>query len=99
MSDHLIAKDQQSSVDAQMDDIRPRGDGRDGVRARSAAQHRPVLDGVGVRRDLPRANRGLVGYGAAARTAWALDYPWGLPPSPGRRRSRRPAWPGTFDDA
>ena len=58
----------------------PCGDGRDGVRARSVAQHRPVLDGVGVRRDLPERTVGLVGYGAA-RTAWARTIRGATPES------------------
>ena len=99
MSDHLIAKDQQLSIDAQMDDIRAVMD--------ATGSERAVLLSMGLfstasvfAATFPERTVGLVGYGAAARTAWAPDYPWGATPESWAEELAQVGvdW-GSFDDA
>jgi pimeloyl-ACP methyl ester carboxylesterase len=79
MSDHLIAKDQQVSIDAQMDDIRAVMDARGFERAVLLSIDQFSTASV-FAATFPERTVGLVGYGAAARTAWAPDYPWRATP-------------------
>ena len=98
MSDHLISKDQQVSIDAQMDDIRAVMD--------ATGSERAVLLSIGqfstasvFAATFPERTVGLVGYGAAARTAWAPDYPWGATPESWAEEVAQVGvdW-GSFDD-
>ena len=79
MSDHLIAKDQQLSIDAQMDDIRAVMDATGSERAVLLSIDQFSTASV-FAATFPERTVALVGYGAAARTAWAPDYPWGATP-------------------
>ena len=97
MSDHLISKDQQLSIDAQMDDIRAVMD--------ATGSERAVLLSIGqfstasvFAATFPERTVGLVGYGAAARTAWAPDYPWGYPESWAEEIAQVGVDWGSFDD-
>jgi pimeloyl-ACP methyl ester carboxylesterase len=78
ISDQLIAKDQQLSIDAQMDDIRAVMDATGSERAVLLSIDQFSTASV-FAATFPERTVALVGYGAAARTAWAPDYPWGYP--------------------
>jgi pimeloyl-ACP methyl ester carboxylesterase len=78
ISDQLIAKDQQLFIDAQMDDIRAVMDATGSERAVLLSIDQFSTASV-FAATFPERTVALVGYGAAARTAWAPDYPWGYP--------------------
>jgi class 3 adenylate cyclase len=97
MSDHLIDKATQLSLDAQMDDIRA-------VMDAAGSEHAALLSidqfatAAVFSATFPLRTLGHVAYGALARTAWAPDYPWGeTPESLAEDLNRLDAW-GSFED-
>jgi class 3 adenylate cyclase len=97
MSDHLIDPDTQLSLDAQMDDIRAAMDATGSERAVLLCIDQFPTAAL-FSASFPDRTLGLIAYGAAARVAWAPDYPWGVTPEAWAAEDvRADAW-GTFED-
>jgi class 3 adenylate cyclase len=79
LSDHILDRDDQLSLDAQMEDVRAVLD--------AAGSHRAVLVGFEsgfavaamFAATYPERTVGLIAYAARARQLWASDYPYGMP--------------------
>jgi class 3 adenylate cyclase/pimeloyl-ACP methyl ester carboxylesterase len=99
LSDHLIDREQQLSLDVQMDDIRAVMDAAGSERATLLSMDQISTAAV-FAATFPDRTAGLVAYGAVPRTAWAPDYPWGATPETWAEDAARveAAW-GTIEDA
>lgn len=82
LSDHVLDRMQQISLENRMEDVRAVMDAADSTRAMVLA-----LEGGGgfpvaamFAATLPERTAGLIAYGAAARALWAPDYPFGMQP-------------------
>jgi class 3 adenylate cyclase len=81
LSDHIIERQQQLTIEAQMEDVRAVMD--------AAGSERAVLVGFETgfavvamfAATYPERTAGLISFGARARQLWAPDYPFGMSPA------------------
>jgi class 3 adenylate cyclase/pimeloyl-ACP methyl ester carboxylesterase len=80
LSDHILDRAQQLTLESRMEDVRAVMDATDSARATLLGLE---LGGFAVAAmfaaTLPERTAGLIAYGAMARALWAPDYPFGFP--------------------
>jgi class 3 adenylate cyclase len=78
LSDHVLDREQQLTLESRMEDIRAVMDAVDSARATLLGLESPGFAVAAMfAATLPERTAGLIAYGAAARTLWAPDYPFG----------------------
>ncbi len=80
MSDHILATDQQLTLESRMEDIRAAMDAVGASRATLLGlESGGFATAAMFAATLPERVAGLIAYGAGARELWAPDYPFGRP--------------------
>jgi pimeloyl-ACP methyl ester carboxylesterase len=78
LSDHVLDTQQQLTLESRMEDIRAAMDSVDSARATLLGLESSGFAVAAMfAATLPERTAGLIAYGAAARTLWAPDYPFG----------------------
>jgi pimeloyl-ACP methyl ester carboxylesterase len=77
LSDHVLDREQQLTLESRMEDIRAVMDAVGSARASLLGLEGGFNVAAMFAATVPERTAGLIAYGAAARTIWAPDYPFG----------------------
>ena len=77
LSDHVLDREQQLTLESRMEDIRAVMDAVDSTRATLLGLETGWAVAAMFAATLPERTAGLISYGATARVLWAPDYPFG----------------------
>jgi class 3 adenylate cyclase len=80
ISDHVLDRAQQLTLESRMEDVRAVMDDAGSARATLLGLESSFAVAAMFAATLPERTTGLIAYGAAARNAWAPDYPIGAMP-------------------
>jgi class 3 adenylate cyclase len=79
LSDHVLDREQQLTLESRMEDVRAVMDAADSARATLLGLESPGFAVAAMfAATLPERTAGLIAYGARARELWAPDYPFGV---------------------
>jgi pimeloyl-ACP methyl ester carboxylesterase len=79
LSDHVLDREQQLTLESRMEDVRAVMDAADSARATLLGLESPGFAVAAMfAATLPERTAGLIAYGAMARELWAPDYPFGI---------------------
>jgi len=79
LSDHILDREQQLTLESRMEDVRAVMDAVDSARATLLGLESGGFAVAAMfAATLPERTAGLIAYGAMARELWALDYPFGV---------------------
>jgi len=77
LSDHVLDREQQLTLESRMEDVRAVMDAVDSARAILLGLETGFAVAAMFAATLPERTAGLIAYGATARILWAPDYPFG----------------------
>ena len=81
LSDHIVEREQQLTLESRMDDVRAVMDAAGSDRAVLMGFESGFAETAMFAATYPERAAGLIAFGAQARVLWAPDYPIGVPPA------------------